>query len=95
MRLNPDLTPGQTLALIFGMPLILGVLYTGWLAILATACHYSWREMDWNADGHTTVREVLATADVLERPVKDQDRVCTELFWAKGGVRIRLECPAM
>jgi hypothetical protein len=95
MRLTTTLTPNQTLALIFGMPLILGVLYTGFLAILAMASHYSWREMDWNGDGRTSVHEVLATADVLERRVKDKDRVCTELFWAKDGARIRLECPAM
>lgn len=92
MRLNPKLTPGQTLALIFGMPVILGILYTGFLAILAMTSHYSWRQMDWDGNGHTSIREALATADVLKRPVEDQSRKCTELFWAKSGLRIRLEC---
>ena len=80
------------MALIFGMPLILGLLYTGYLAILAMTSHYSWRQMDWDGDGHTSLREMLATPDVLERPVEDRDRSCTELFWARTGLRIRLEC---
>jgi hypothetical protein len=93
MRLNPKLTSDQTLALILGMPLILGLLYTAFLAIAAMSSPYTWHQMDWDADGHTSLREVLATADVLRRTVTDNGQSCTELFWAKDGLRIRLECP--
>lgn len=84
------LTP--LLALIFGMPLLLLVLHTGFLAVVALRSHYSWREMDWDGDGRTTLAEALATADVLERPAVRQGRRCVELVWAKTGRPIRVEC---
>ena len=84
--------PRWIIALIFGMPLVLALLHTAFLAVVAARSRYSWREMDWDGDGRTTVREALATAEVVERPVERDGRRCVELMWARTGRPIRIEC---
>ncbi len=81
-----------TVGLILGMPLVLAALHVAFLAVAAARSRFSWREMDWDGDGRTTLREALATADVLERPAERHGRRCVELIWARTGRRIRLEC---
>ncbi|MBA3658022.1 MAG: hypothetical protein H0W67_00305 [Gemmatimonadales bacterium] len=85
--------PFWIVALIFGMPLVLGVFHLFFLGIVAVRSDYAWAEMDWNGDGRTTVREALATADVIERPYAAGRQDCVELLWARTGKRIRIECP--
>ena len=75
------------------MPLVLAVLYYGWLGLQVSRMRYTWREMDWNGDGKTSIREYFETAEVLERPLTDAGRQCTELYHARSGKRMRLECP--
>ena len=96
---NPDARgPGRdarrALVLIFGMPFILGALYYGWLTVAVMRTRYTWQEMDWNADGRTTIGEFFETADVIERPVERDGRSCVELVWSRRGTVLRVECPA-
>lgn len=83
----------RPLFFIFGMPLVLAVLYYGWIAVQVSRMPYTWREMDWNGDGKTSIREFFATADVLERAAKDSAAGCIELYHARTGKRLRVECP--
>jgi hypothetical protein len=84
----------RALLLIFGMPLILAVLYYGWLTVAVLRTHYSRRDMDWNGDGRTSVSEFFETADVIERPIERDGRACVELVWSRKGTVLRVECPA-
>ena len=88
-----SLRPAQTVALIFGMPLLLAVLYYGYLAVNAARSPWSWRQMDWNGDGRTTLGEFFATADVITRPVTKDGQACSELVSARTGTVWRTECP--
>lgn len=95
---HPDSPPAGTgsrraMILIFGMPFILGALYYGWLTIAVMRTRYSWRDMDWNADGRTTIGEFFETADVIERPVVRDGQNCVELVWSRKGTVLRVECP--
>ena len=83
----------RAMILIFGMPFILGALYYGWLTIAVMRTRYSWRDMDWNADGRTTIGEFFETADVIERPVVRNGQNCVELVWSRKGTVLRVECP--
>ena len=83
----------RALVLIFGMPFILGALYYGWLTIAVLRTRYTWREMDWNADGRTSIAEFFETADVIERPVVRDGQDCVELVWSRRGTVLRVECP--
>jgi hypothetical protein len=91
---TPEPSALRPLLIIFGMPLILAVLFYGRLAFDVQRTRYRWADMDWNGDGRTTVREYFQTADVLERPLARDGQACTELFWARDGRSIRVECPA-
>ncbi len=84
----------RALALIFGMPFILGALYYGWLSIAVLQTRFSWRDMDWNGDGRTTIGEFFETADVIERPIKKDGQQCVELVWSRRGTVLRVECPS-
>jgi hypothetical protein len=83
----------RALLLIFGMPLILAVLYYSWLSVAVVRTRFSWRDMDWNGDGRTTVGEFFQTADVIERPVEQRGLQCVELVWSRNGTVLRVECP--
>lgn len=87
-----EVRPIWIVAVIFGMPLLLGVLHLIFLSVVAVRSQYAWDEMDWDGNGRTTVKEALATADVIERPVTAGRKGCVELIWAKTGKRIRIEC---
>jgi hypothetical protein len=84
----------RALLLIFGMPLILAVLYYGWLSVAVLRTRFSWRDMDWNGDGRTTIGEFFQTADVIERPTERNGQTCVELVWTRKGTVLRVECPA-
>ena len=83
----------RALVLIFGMPFILGALYYGWLTIAVLRTRYTWRDMDWNADGRTSIGEFFETADVIERPAQRDGQDCVELVWSRKGTVLRVECP--
>ena len=83
----------RAMILIFGMPFILGALYYGWLTVAVMRTRYTWRDMDWNADGRTTIGEFFETADVIERPVVRNGQNCVELVWSRKGTVLRVECP--
>ncbi len=84
--------PARSLMLIFGMPLVLAAIYYAWLAVQVGRTRYAWKDMDWNGDGRVTIGEYFETADVLERPVQQDGRECTELYSARHGKRYRIEC---
>jgi len=82
----------RALILIFGMPFIMGALYYGWLTIVVLQTRYTWQDMDWNADGRTSIGEFFETADVIERPVQRDGQDCVELIWSRKGTVLRVEC---
>lgn len=54
---------------------------------------YTWREMDWNSDGSTTLIEFFEASDVGKRPITVDGKSCNELFGYKDGQPIRVDCP--
>ena len=89
---GPSPEARRALILIFGMPFILGALYYGWLTIVVLRMRYTWQDMDWNADGRTSIAEFFETADVIERPVQRHGQDCVELVWSRKGTVLRVEC---
>jgi hypothetical protein len=89
----PEPSPLRPLLFIFGMPLILAALYYGRLAYEVQQTRYTWKEMDWNGDGRTSIREYFQTVDVLERKVERDGVECLELYEARRGKVLRVECP--
>lgn len=74
--------------LVLAMPVL-------WLAILAVGSlgkGYSWREMDWNGDGRTSIGEFLETGDTFERETIVQGRRCVEIVAMKDGLPLRTRC---
>lgn len=73
-------------------PLFIFLLYYAWIAVTAWRAGYSWRQMDWDADGRTTIGEFFATVDVGRRPVTRRGRMCVEYFHLKDGRPLRIDC---
>jgi hypothetical protein len=63
-------------------------------AIDARRQGYAWRQMDWNGDGRTSLREFLHASDVGTRPIRQGGRVCVEFFELRDGRVRRVECPS-
>lgn len=55
---------------------------------------YSWQEMDWNGDGHTSIGEFLETCDTFEREAIVQGQRCVEVVAMKDGLPLRTKCPS-
>lgn len=53
---------------------------------------YSWRDMDWNRDGSTSIGEVFVAADTGTWDVKWQGQTCSEIFAFKDGLTLNLKC---
>jgi hypothetical protein len=75
---------------------ILAALPAGYVAILATGVWRSgltWREMDLDRNGTTSLDELFFVADNGRRDVIVDGRHCTEIFLLKDGQRLKLLCP--
>lgn len=79
--------------LIAGM-IVVPVLYLAILSGAAWRSGLTWREMDFNGDGTTSFREFLTAGDVGKRMVRAHGRACTEFFWLKDGLPLKVVCPS-
>jgi hypothetical protein len=56
---------------------------------------YSWKEMDWNCNGTTTLTEILQSTDIGKRNISINKNSCIEYFSYKDGLTIKVICPEM
>jgi hypothetical protein len=73
---------------------ILLVAYVAVLTFRATHSGLSWKEMDFDRDGRTSIGEFLEAGDVGTREVRRNGRACTEYFLLKDGRTVKVSCPA-
>ncbi len=71
----------------------LPLLYLTGLIISSVSKGYSWNEMDWDGDGHTSISEFLLAGDTGTRPVTVNGTVCTEIYQYKDGLQLNTLCP--
>lgn len=55
---------------------------------------FSWKEMDWNSDGTTSLSELLQSADVGKRTIQQDGQECVEYFAFKDGPAYKGVVPA-
>lgn len=68
------------------------IIYYLWILVLVISKNYSWKDMDWNQDGSTSISEFFSSNDIGIRRIKDNDRNCSEYFSYKDGLPIKLVC---
>lgn len=73
--------------------LILGI-YVGLRFLASWERHYSWKDMDWNQDGKTTVSEFLEASEIGHRRVSQDGKECRDYYALKDGLSIRMDCIA-
>jgi hypothetical protein len=54
----------------------------------------TWRGMDWNEDGSTSLGELFEAVDIDERTVVVDGEECIEHFSYKDGLPVRTDCPS-
>jgi hypothetical protein len=84
--------------IVVGVLLLLFLLPVGcYLAMWAKASRqkgYSWKEMDWDEKGYTSISDFFAATDTGKREVIMKDgRRCTEYFAYKDGEPVKTVCP--
>ncbi len=68
------------------------VLYSAYIATAIIDRGYGWHEMDWNGDGRTQLREVIAAGDIVpHRTVRGGQR-CTHYFAYRSATLVRTDC---
>jgi hypothetical protein len=70
------------LAALYGMARSIAILHTG----------FTWSEMDWNQDGHTSSSEFFESSDIGKRVITQHARECTEYFAFKDGRQVKIVC---
>ena len=72
---------------------IVGGLYLGFRSIAAFRQGYSWKEMDWNNDGATSISEFFAASDIGARYVNINGKNCRQFYAYKDGLPVKTDCP--
>lgn len=68
---------------------VIGI-YLGFILIEAFR-KFTLSEMDWNSDGHTSIFEILAAAD-MDRREASTNKSCTEYYAYKDGLPVKIVC---
>lgn len=72
---------------------ILPLIYSTFLAYSSWNKGYSWQEMDWDNNGHTSIGEFLLSGDTGTRPLKVNGKNCREVYDYKDGLSLKTLCP--
>ena len=91
--LFPPLTFARVLFYLVTAPAMLLVLLYGWRAVQVWQRGYAWKEMDWDGNGRTSIREYFATTSVGTRLTTLDGRTCVSYFWIATQRPIRVSCP--
>lgn len=70
---------------------VVSILALAYGAVLLTH-DYSWAEMDWNQDGHTSIREFFMAIDVGKREISITGKRCIEYYAYKDGLPVKALC---
>lgn len=54
---------------------------------------YSWKEMDWQQRGSTSIADVFAASDIGKRDVVVNGKTCVEYYEYKDGLPVKTDCP--
>jgi len=73
--------------------LLITVLYLGVRGYHAYRQGYSWKEMDWDLDGSTSLSEFLRSSDIGKRKVMQNGVECVEYYAFKDGLAVKTVCP--
>ena len=74
------------------IPAALVLAYLGCVALAALQRGYSWREMDWDNSGSTSISEFFGAADTGKRELVVGARGCAEYFAYKDGLPVKTTC---
>lgn len=53
---------------------------------------YSWKEMDWQQRGSTSIADFLAASDIGKRDVLVNGKTCVEYYSYKDGLPVKTDC---
>jgi len=73
--------------------LALPVAYVGVQSLIVLQRHYTWREMDWNEDGRTTVAEFFASARIDHWIVRHGGLRCNQYYSTHALTAVKTVCP--
>ena len=83
-------------SILLGVAATLGCLLAVYCALRVIASlgqHYSWKEMDWNDDGSTSLSEFFAASDIGKKVVQRSDgSTCNVYFEYKDGAAVKTVC---
>jgi hypothetical protein len=82
----------KLMAKIVGVIFIFILIYFISRAVTGYRHGYSWREMDWNQDGTTSISEVIYSSDIGKREVIRNQKTCVEYYAYKDGLSIKTAC---
>lgn len=71
---------------------IVVAIYFALRLVVSFSMGFSWADMDWNEDGHTSISEVLYSSDVVERGIQVEGVICREFLRMKDATTLKIYC---
>lgn len=68
--------------------------YSAYLATAIIDRGYDWQVMDWNGDGRTELREIIAAGDIIPHQTLRGGQRCTHYFAYSSATLVRSDCEA-
>lgn len=81
------------LSVVFAATALLLLTYLVLRAAASWKQGYSWKEMDWQQRGTTSIADFFAASDVGKRDVIVNGKSCVEYYAYKDGIPIKTVCP--
>ena len=82
----------RILIVVLVLPCSIALLYFSFIAIAVLQKGYSWKDMDWNSDGSTSILEFFESSDIGERTDTENGRNCIVYFAYKDGLPVKKRC---
>jgi len=87
---------GKVTKILTGLILVVALPLCAYLVALVWSSYskgYSWSEMDWDNDGHTSWEEFFQAGDTGARSITADGKQCREIYRYKDGLPLKTICP--
>jgi hypothetical protein len=71
---------------------LLAICYLVVLSFMSWKQGYSWKEMDWQQRGTTSIADFLAASDIGKREIEVGGKMCVEYYSYKDGLPVKTLC---
>jgi hypothetical protein len=83
----------KTIILLGSSGLSIVIAYSALCIFIGYKKGYTYKTMDWNQDGYTSLMELISSSDIGSRNISVNGEHCIEYYAYKDGLPVKVICP--